>query len=491
MKRLIPFLLLVSIGVLALGQKRTIRGNLDVTGDMVVQGKLIDSLDIVDATTYNSIYIDKAGDDQTGDGSEGNPVASFRKAVELTEDYRMMGHNFFIGFGTYTMYWFGAGTWDWTEIQPYMNDHPARIVGVFLENVETFDVIRESDTAYIANITTPAFGDNTYAGYRCGGFSPILEHVSDTLVYVDLSVSLGSTDIKAPPTTIFNMDDLEFRVRNKLFSFIEFTSSGTDDMNMWYSDHVEFSSCDFNLGGGLWINEADKLRFTNCIFNLESHIYTGNQIRITFEHCLFKNTGGGSRDIDGFKYIGNFTDLISVSGIFDNFSSALEGNIGSIIDFRHPLYIRDSDNAFELDVYINKSNTIKMMYDLVVEDVTTVFNILTPMGYNIEVDDYKIIGTPPTISNKPVNVVDLSSDSYILVNKDTASYIPVVTTQVSASLTDGTPTDAEIDAALSTNPSTAGVGFTTTIKDSDGSGLLYRIESDGTNWQYQVLTIAL
>ena len=67
----------------------------------------------------------------------------------------------------------------------------------------------------------------------------------------------------------------------------------------------------------------------------------------------------------------------------------------------------------------------------------------------------------------------------------------IVQTQLTAVLTDGTPTDSEIDIATSLTPTTAGVGYQITIKDSDGTGLLYRIESDGTDWFYTVMAKAL
>ena len=63
--------------------------------------------------------------------------------------------------------------------------------------------------------------------------------------------------------------------------------------------------------------------------------------------------------------------------------------------------------------------------------------------------------------------------------------------QLTGSLTDGTPTDAEIDAIVGDTPANMGAGWTVTIKDNDGSGLMYRVESDGTNWGYQALTVAL
>ncbi len=62
---------------------------------------------------------------------------------------------------------------------------------------------------------------------------------------------------------------------------------------------------------------------------------------------------------------------------------------------------------------------------------------------------------------------------------------------ISHSLTDGAPTDAQIDAATGTTPAAVGSGWRTTILDSDGSALMYIIISDGTNWQYTALTIAL
>lgn len=67
----------------------------------------------------------------------------------------------------------------------------------------------------------------------------------------------------------------------------------------------------------------------------------------------------------------------------------------------------------------------------------------------------------------------------------------VNTEVITANLTDNAPTDAQIDAATSLTPATAGLGYKVTIKDGDGSGLLYLIGSDGTNWFYTVMTKAL
>lgn len=62
---------------------------------------------------------------------------------------------------------------------------------------------------------------------------------------------------------------------------------------------------------------------------------------------------------------------------------------------------------------------------------------------------------------------------------------------ISRTLTDNTPSDAQIDSATQTTPSAAGAGTTYIISDADGSGLLYIIISDGTNWFYSVMNKAL
>ena len=67
----------------------------------------------------------------------------------------------------------------------------------------------------------------------------------------------------------------------------------------------------------------------------------------------------------------------------------------------------------------------------------------------------------------------------------------IVQIVISHSLTDGAPTDAQIDAATGTTPAAVGSGWKRLILDSDGSALMYIIISDGSNWQYTVMTIAL
>jgi len=60
----------------------------------------------------------------------------------------------------------------------------------------------------------------------------------------------------------------------------------------------------------------------------------------------------------------------------------------------------------------------------------------------------------------------------------------------SGALTDGAPTDGEIDTITGTTPAAVGSGWAATILDTTGSTLMYIITSDGTNWQYFVGAIA-
>jgi len=62
--------------------------------------------------------------------------------------------------------------------------------------------------------------------------------------------------------------------------------------------------------------------------------------------------------------------------------------------------------------------------------------------------------------------------------------------QYTGSLTDDTPTSSEITSIVG-SASTKGSGFKAVIKDSNGTGLLYIVESDGTYWYYTVMTKAL
>jgi len=63
--------------------------------------------------------------------------------------------------------------------------------------------------------------------------------------------------------------------------------------------------------------------------------------------------------------------------------------------------------------------------------------------------------------------------------------------QLTGAVTDGAPSNSEITAIIGLSAAAAGAGYKTTIKDSTGTGILYMVESDGTNWFYLTLIKAL
>ena len=63
--------------------------------------------------------------------------------------------------------------------------------------------------------------------------------------------------------------------------------------------------------------------------------------------------------------------------------------------------------------------------------------------------------------------------------------------RLSGSITDGVPTDAEIDAITASTPSGVGAGWIAQITDSDGGATEFIVWSDGTNWWYEEGTKAL
>lgn len=88
-------------------------------------------------------------------------------------------------------------------------------------------------------------------------------------------------------------------------------------------------------------------------------------------------------------------------------------------------------------------------------------------------------------------VINLGLENLVMTNHTFEIAKKMVIKQISGSLTDNTPTDAEIDTAIGLTAVAAGAGYQVIIKDTTGTGLLYKVESDGTNWFYSVMTKAI
>jgi hypothetical protein len=106
-----------------------------------------------------------------------------------------------------------------------------------------------------------------------------------------------------------------------------------------------------------------------------------------------------------------------------------------------------------------------------------------------------LTATASEINNTIDGALSTATELNILHNIDPSlTYIgdiAILTAQVDANLTDNTPTDAEITAAIGMTAAVAGKNYTRIIKDTNGSGLIYLCVSDGTNWMYIKFTIAV
>lgn len=150
-------------------------------------------------------------------------------------------------------------------------------------------------------------------------------------------------------------------------------------------------------------------------------------------------------------------------------------------------------STFTKGITINDATSIDMVGDVNMNSdlsVTGISNLHTTTDATVDSVYVKgnsgEVATAPTIST--ANLTGNIGNSTTPVDTVFATSIKV--TLLTGALTDGVPTDAEIDAIIGLTPLQF-TGSQVTIKDSDGTGLMYKIESDGTNWFYLVMTKAL
>jgi hypothetical protein len=179
------------------------------------------------------------------------------------------------------------------------------------------------------------------------------------------------------------------------------------------------------------------------------------------------------------------------------------------------LKLAKTDTTAMLTPYINHNDTVAMLEHYAklsgIQTITGTVLMLPKINENVEV----------TANSTEINILDniepnliyigdiavLKADSNIYdggyvtltgiddrsvdlsdVSIDISSVLNV---QLSGALTDDAPTDSELDAVTGLTPATAGAGYHKTIRDTNGSALIYMIESDGTNWFYVKMTKAV
>jgi len=110
---------------------------------------------IAEDSTVN-IFISKTGDDTNGDGTRENPFATFKKASDLAPNKVHAGNLGTIPvFREALVFNLGAGTWNWSDIEPYLPvNNYYYIIGDTMDVVGSLTITRESDTIFYSNIST-------------------------------------------------------------------------------------------------------------------------------------------------------------------------------------------------------------------------------------------------------------------------------------------------------------------------------------------------
>lgn len=223
----------------------------------------------------------------------------------------------------------------------------------------------------------------------------------------------------------------------------------------------------------------------------------------------FNITGGSiNKNSLGIYVLGGTNDshstissvLVNHNGTALLFSGLQYGMTVSGCQFHDGLvHIKDSDGIlfngceFGADVTINLENDESHFANCVIRTPTIV------PDYNSTTSHTLWTGTITVGEVNPIFKIQAETDTgsaILMTNKTGDEKYRLYANgtqkiaQLSAALTDGAPTDAEIDSATGLTPATAGAGWKCVIKDSNGSGLCYLVESDGTAWHYWASTIA-
>ena len=284
---------------------------------------------------------------------------------------------------------------------------------------------------------------------------------------IDMDDYLGST----PYSVIIspNYETGSYKIKNK---------DGYFSRLNWLRDSVVI----LEGTGNRWssIDQHDRIFRTEDGVLMAAAFYPNKDYKIIQNYLTDKSAGDWFIANEHTTFlnpqVGDSISITNFTNTFLSWQSNVAGDDSINVDYGVILDLHSTvDDKLQLDSF----NVIHIGMDWDAdEDSLTVFKVI----YNENVD-------PPTAEGKVYFLYSEYGDIYSAGDLEFTGAIKQ--TQLTAALTDGAPTDAQIDAATSLTPATAGAGYSVTILDSDGSGLLYRIESDGTYWQYQVLTIAL
>lgn len=245
-----------------------------------------------------------------------------------------------------------------------------------------------------------------------------------------------------------------------------------DTVNIWSNKFLNihaFKNIDF------WKLTGDKLEpkvATNYINTNSSYYIDGINV-LKYDTSLYNTIVGGGALCSNTTGLGNTS--IGGGSAYSNTTGGYNTSIG---------YASLAGNT------TGKYNTAIGLQSLSINSTTDSNNIAIgyKSGYAAHLSNRLWIGQGD--SNAAIIYGEMLTRPRIRINGELFA-TTIKTTITSDTLTDGVPTEAEINAALGLTPATATRGATYIIQDADGTLLIYDVISDGTGWFYTVRTKAL
>lgn len=291
------------------------------------------------------------------------------------------------------------------------------------------------------------------------------------LVLVCLSVIMyGQNPFKIYNPDIrfkWGIDSVRFDiVGNTLFLF---------DTIVWPDGTRQWSADNLTPGSEFWKLTGDKLEpkvATNYI-NTDASYYIDGINVLKYDTSLYNTIVGGYALYNNKTGLGNTS--IGGASAYSNTTGGYNTSIG---------YASLAGNT------TGKYNTAIGLQSLSINSTTDSNNIAIgyKSGYTAHLSNRLWIGQGD--STQAIIYGEMLTRPRIRINGELFA-TTIKTTITSDTLTDGTPTEAEINAALGLTPATATRGATYIIQDADGTLLIYDVISDGTYWHYVARTKAL
>jgi hypothetical protein len=449
----------------------------------------------------------ETGSDETGDGTVNNPYKTWKKLVENVAPST-----------TIVQLFVGPGSFTWSEMAQDVYRIRASTVFISGESAttgETVTLTQASDNKF-RYVYSEDYDDHELKDQRIAYnpfiSMPILDNENDTLIIPNAERFAISGEQELIQLNTDITFDVPIEDPNKTISFRIFNIQPYAAIPA-YGSSVGFLSCDYlwneTQGSGYFAMNlqsfvSNTVAYCNiratCSSSSGQAIYVGTRGSISNSIISHLDLNGQGIDV-GFNSWYSVTELV-----FHNTAGALVVQnatcdvVGSLYVEYNPargIFNYDEEfgsfmtDAFDT-VFVYVDETSQILYGTNIENSNWYYadlraaKFVPKAGYTLPEDTDFVARVD---LDERVNV--LLRDSTAMVQVDSLMVDAVTQVQLTGSLTDGTPTDAEIDAVVGLTPAQVGAGWTVTILDSDGSALLYRVESDGTNWQYEPLTIAL